>query len=157
MFYFHQTRKPDFKNIKKIDYDEYWRKRGFEMRLKLMEREVIFFDWIKDNSRVLDVGCGNSRLLYELKTKKNCGVTGIDISPLVTDGLSKLGIKSRTSDIQSTSFQIEENYDYIIASETLEHLVNPEDLLAKLYSHTQYFVLSVPNSAFYRYRITQNT
>src|SRR3989338_1595932 len=94
MFYFHQTRKPDFKNIKKIDYDEYWRKRGFEMRAKLMEREVIFFDWIKNDSKVLDVGCGNSRLLYELKTKKNCDVTGVDFPPLVPEGLSKLGIKS---------------------------------------------------------------
>src|SRR3989338_1954347 len=154
MFYFHQTRKPDFKNIKKIDYNAYWDSRGFALRTKLMERERIFFNLIPQDSRVLDVGCGNSRLLYELKTKKNCLVLGVDISPLVTEGLSKLGIKSRAADIQSADFRVDGHYDYIISSETLEHLASPEDLLGKLCAHTNYFVLSVPNSAFYRYRIS---
>lgn len=153
MFYFHGSRKPDFRNIKKIDYNDYWRDRGFEMRTKLMEREVIFFDWIMENSKVLDIGCGTSRLLFELKTKKNCQVTGVDISPLVIESLQKAGIEGIVADIQSDEFRIEDHYDYIIASETLEHLSHPEDLLLKLYPHTDYFVLSVPNSAFYRYRL----
>ena len=92
MFYFAGSRKPDFRRSKKINYDDYWRDRGFEMRSKLMEREHIFFDWIKDGSKVLDIGCGTSRLLFELKNKKHCEVTGVDISPLVIESLKKAGI-----------------------------------------------------------------
>ena len=153
MFYFAGSRKPDFRRSKKINYDDYWRDRGFEMRSKLMEREHIFFDWIKDGSKVLDIGCGTSRLLFELKNKKHCEVTGVDISPLVIESLKKAGINGIVADIQSDAFQLTGHYDYIIASETLEHLSQPEDLMAKLSPHTDFFVLSVPNSAFYRYRI----
>lgn len=152
MFYFPGTRKPDFSKIKKINYDDYWKSRGFKLREKLMAREAIFFNWIPQGARVLDIGCGNSRLLLELKEKKGCDVAGIDISPLVIDGLKDLGIKGITADIQGPDFTPEDRYDYIIASEVLEHLSQPEELVSKLLDHAKYFVLSVPNSAFYRYR-----
>lgn len=153
MFYFRGTRKPDFRNIRNIDYDEYWRTRGFELRSKLMERERIFFDWIAEGSSVLDVGCGNSRLLYELKTKKNCRVAGYDTSQLVLEGQKKFGVQVRTADIEAPDFVIGGVYDYIIASEVLEHLRLPEDLLRKLLPHAQHLAISIPNSAFYRYRL----
>jgi len=152
MFYFKGTRKPDFRNIKEIDYNEYWRTRGYALRSKLLERERIFFDWIKEGASVLDIGCGNSRLLYELQTKKNCHCQGVDFSSLAVEGLRKAGVNAEVCDIESESFQISENYDYIILSEILEHLRLPENLIAKLKPRTLYFTISVPNSAFYRYR-----
>lgn len=118
-----------------------------------MAREKIFLDWIPAGAKVLDVGCGNSRLLLELKNQKNCDVTGIDVSPLVIQSLKPLGINGIVANIEDENFKINESFDYIIASETLEHLRQPEDLIAKLYPRTNYFVISVPNSAFYRFRI----
>lgn len=154
MFYFKGTRKPDFTKIQKIDYDRFWAERGFEMRSKLLEREEVFFDWVKEASKVLELGCGNSRLLWELKKKKNCDVLGQDISSLAVKGLQKEGIRAEVANIESADFEIKGNFDYIIMSEFLEHLRIPEDLIAKLYHHTRFFVLSVPNSAFYRYRFS---
>lgn len=153
MFFFHGTRKPDFRNIKKIDYDQYWKERGFKLRDKLLEREVIFFDWIKDNSLVVDVGCGNSRLISELKNKKNCQVFGIDISSLVIDNLKQLGIKGKVANIESDDFNLEQRCNYLILSEVLEHIRNPEDLILKIKNKADYFLITVPNSAFYRYRL----
>ena len=152
MFYFHGDRKPDFKKINKIDYDRYWQNRGFELRDKLMERERIFFNWIKSNSSVADIGCGNSRLLLELKKKKNCQVFGIDVSSLVIDELNKIGIKGDIVDIESKDFNLEKKFDCLILSEVLEHLRHPEDLILKLKKQTKYLLISIPNSAFYRYR-----
>lgn len=152
MFYFHGTRKPDFRGIKKIDYNRYWRERGFELRDKLLEREEIFFDWISPGSLAADIGCGNSRLIYELKEKKNCCVFGIDISPLVIDNLKGMGIKGRVVDIESDGFNLEEKFNYLIISEVLEHIRNPEDLILKLKDKADYLIISAPNSAFYRYR-----
>lgn len=153
MFYFRGTRKPDFKKIEKINYDEYWKTRGFALRSRLMEREIIFFDWIKTGSKVLDVGCGNSRLLYELKNRKDCVVTGLDTSPLVIEGQKQSGISAQVMDIESPKFILDQSYDYIIASELLEHLRQPEDFIRKLAPHAKFLVISVPNSAFYRYRL----
>ncbi|MFA5022547.1 MAG: methionine biosynthesis protein MetW [Patescibacteria group bacterium] len=156
MFYFKGTRKPDFKNIKKvIDYDQYWRVRGFKIRDKLMAREKICFDWIKPDSSVLDVGCGNSRFLYELKKNKNCQVYGLDVSGLVIDSLAQEGIAGRVIDITKTDFDFikEKEFDYIILNEVLEHVINPEEIIGKLKGKGRFFILSVPNTGFYRYRI----
>ncbi|OGY50277.1 MAG: hypothetical protein A3J65_04580 [Candidatus Buchananbacteria bacterium RIFCSPHIGHO2_02_FULL_45_11b] len=153
MFYFRGTRKPNFSKINKLDYDEYWQERGFAMRGKLMEREEIFFSWVSPKSKVLDIGCGNSRLLLELKQKKACEAAGIDISPLVVENLEKNGIRGRIFDLAKDDLALEEKYDYIILSEILEHLSQPEDLIARLSNQTKYFIISVPNSAFYRYRL----
>lgn len=153
MFYFRGTRKPDFSKIKKIDYDEYWQERGFEIRSKLFEREEIFFNWINKGSRVFDIGCGNSRLLYELKNQKNCHVKGLDICQQVIDNLDKIDIETRKADITLDNFSIKGNYDYIIISEVLEHVAQPEDLINKLKDQADYLLISIPNSAFYRYRL----
>jgi len=154
LFYFKGTRRPDFRNIsRKLDYNQYWQRRGFTLRDKLMEREVIFFNWIQPNSKVVDVGCGNSRLLYELKNKKSCQVLGIDISSLVIENLRKLGIPGKVVDIQNSNFRLNYSCDYIILSEVLEHISQPEDLIQRLKNQTRYFLISIPNSAFYRYRI----
>ncbi|MFH1551677.1 MAG: class I SAM-dependent methyltransferase [bacterium] len=152
MFYFHGSRKPDFTNIIRNNYDDYWEKRGFKLRDKLLEREEIFFKWINPKSSVIDIGCGNSRLLFELKNKKACEVCGIDISHLVIDELNKIGINSKVSNIESDDFNIDKQFDYLIISEVLEHLRYPEDLILKLKKQAKYLLISIPNSAFYRYR-----
>lgn len=153
MFRFHGSRTPNFSKIKRISYDDYWTERGFQLRSKLMEREVIFFDWITQGSTVLDVGCGTSRLLFELKKQKQCQVTATDISPLVVTSLQRAGIDAFVANIEDPDFQLTDHYHYVVCSETLEHLAQPEELVAKLKAAADYLVLSVPNSAFYRYRL----
>jgi methionine biosynthesis protein MetW len=157
MFNFIGTRKPDFKNISKEVYRDYWKDKGAEMRSKLMEREVIFLDWIPEGSKVLSIGCGNSRLLFELKKRKNCSVYGLDIENSVVAMLNKQGIKASTADISKDDFDLTNyfdfKFDYIILSELLEHLALPEKLVLKIKNNSFFFAISVPNSAFYRYRI----
>ncbi len=140
--------------MKKMDYDEYWRQRGFTMRNKLFEREQIFFDWIPQGSKVLDIGVGTSRLLVELKNRKQCTCHAMDVSPLVIEALQKEGIKGWTADLEDKNFTLPEQYDYIVLSEVVEHLREPEELLEKLSRSTKYFIISIPNSAFYRYRLS---
>lgn len=152
-FYFSGTRKPNFKDIKYFDYDQYWKSRGLKLRNKLRNREKIFIDWIKDNSRVADLACGNSPILLELKNKKKCEVTGFDISSLIVEVQNDNGVNAKTVNISATDFDLPEDYDYIILSEILEHLVYPEKLIEKVLDKSKFFMISVPNSAFYRFRL----
>jgi methionine biosynthesis protein MetW len=156
MFHFIGTRKPDFKNISRDIYHDYWKDKGDKMRSILMEREDIFFEWIPERSKVLSIGCGNSRLLYELKQKKKCEACGIDIEDSVVGMLNRQGIRSFKADISRDDFDLGKifsfKFDYIILSELLEHLAMPENLMLKIRKCSNYFAVSIPNSAFYRYR-----
>ncbi len=143
---------PLFPNIGRLDYSDYWRERGFTLQSKLREREVMILGLIPAGARVLDVGCGNSRLPVELK-RKGCEVSVADISPIVLDAFKKEGIAGVTLDLDTIASEpVPEGYDYIIMSEVLEHTRNPEEILKKLASHTKRFVLTIPNSAFYPFR-----
>ena len=153
MFYFNGTRKPDFRNIQRIDYDSYWNHRGVNINKKLKEREMTMMGLIAPGSLVYDVGCGSSRLPLEL-AKKGCEVCVADISPVILQEFTKHAIKTEKIDLTSiTSMAVKGRYDYIILSEVLEHLSNPEEVITAYSAHTDFFLLTVPNSAFYRYRL----
>jgi methionine biosynthesis protein MetW len=152
MLYFEGTRKPDFRNISNINYDEYWRARGFNISGKLKEREVIVRGLIKKNSKILDVGCGNSLLPLKLKEDGH-NVSVADISSVVLKGYSENGISALELDLDKVSlFNSNESFDYIILSEVLEHTKNPEEIISTLKKYTERFIITIPNSAFYRYR-----
>ena len=36
-------------------------------------------NWIEDNSKVLDLGCGDGEILFELKKTKNINSLGVEI------------------------------------------------------------------------------
>jgi len=161
MFYFAGSRKPDFKNtsLKKSIFDDYWQMNGYGLRNKLMDREEIFFDWISAGSKVLSIGCGNSRLPYELIQKKQCFVFAIDLAESVIETQQKQGVKAYRVDVGNPVdfgkiFGDEHiKFDYVIMGELLQQLRLPEELLHNLEGHAQYLAISIPNSAFYRYRI----
>lgn len=155
-FFFFGTRKPNFKNIQYLDYDKYWQHRGVKIRRreKLRDREKIFINWIDKGASVLDIACGDSPLLLNLKERNGCQVEGMDISSLIVNEQKKVGVSATVADINSEDFQLKKKYDYIILSEVLEHLVFPEKLLAKIKKQAKYLIISFPNSAFYRYRIS---
>jgi len=140
------------KNIKFFNYDQYWDDSGEKIRNKLREREQIFIDWIKPGSAVLDIACGNSLLPFELSSKKGCIVEAFDISPKVIQEQQVKRINAQVRDLTDKNFKLEKKYDYIIASEILEHLAYPEVLLDKIKNNARFFLISVPNSAFYRFR-----
>jgi methionine biosynthesis protein MetW len=153
MFYFEGTRKPDFSKIEKIDYNEYWRERGFSLNKKLKEREVIILDVIEPKSKIIDIGCGNSLLSVKLK-ERGFDVTVADISDIVLKEFEKYRISTKKIDLENTNLiNLGNKFDYIILSEVLEHTKNPEEIIKKLKNFTDNFIITIPNSAFYRYRL----
>ncbi len=150
---FQWTRKPDFRNVKNLDYDLYWKQRGFLFNSKLKERENIILNNIGPRSKVLDIGCGNSRLALELK-HKNCDIHVADISKVVLNEYNKNGISTHQIDLASLNFADINNeyWDVIILSEVLEHTPNPEEIIDQLRSITDKMIITIPNSAFYKFR-----
>lgn len=144
-----------FKKIALFDFDYkvYWKNRDVKIRQRLLEREKIFFDWIKSKTKVLDIAVGNSGLLLSLKKDKACNVHAFDISQEVVDAQNKSGVAAEKKDISLDDFNILEKYDIVILSEILEHLPTPEALIKKIADKAKFFLVSIPNSAFYKFRL----
>lgn len=88
---------------------------------------------------ILDLGCMDDYLLKKLPP--GFEYTGIDENPLCDNEKIK---KIRVEDIKTKKF------DIVIATEVLEHLDNPVDLIKKLKTLSKRFILiSVPNEPFF--------
>lgn len=144
-----------FKKIALFDFDYkvYWENRGVKIRQRLLEREKIFFDWIKPKTKVLDVAVGNSGLLSSLKKEKMCEVYAFDISQEAVDAQNNYGVIAERKNISLDDFNIADTYEVLILSEILEHLPLPEALMKKIASKAKFFLVSIPNSAFYKFRL----
>ncbi len=102
-----------------------------------------------DKLSILEVGCGYGSNLLKLKSiYQNADVYGIEIMERVAEiGGSILNIIHGNIEDKNLPYQ-ENNFDYIIVGDVLEHLHNPEDILLYLKNYLKkdgYIIASIPN------------
>ena len=139
--------------LSEMDYDEYWKLFG---GIKgEVPRSAVICDLIKEGSSVLDLGCGDGTLLAALVAQRRVKASGVDISKEALRLARNRGLTDlRLVDLGSAEFTITNEYDYITITEVLEHIPNPEDLLAKATGHFRNaLIVSVPNVGYYTHRI----
>ncbi len=154
MFKFPWIRKPNFKTIS-LDYNEYWGQRGLKIKQNIRPREQIIFDVIPQQKKVIDIGCGNSALPIKLKNKP-CDITVMDISDMMLKAYSEYDIKTITANIEYLKEKDplkKLHYDWVVLSEILEHIKNPEEIIEYLKNHVDNFAITIPNSALYWFRL----
>ena len=110
---------------------------------------------VRDGAHVIDIGCGDGTLLNVLK--KNRHVTGdgveIDITEFeeaVADGNTLLWEDAD----EGISLVPDRHYDMAICSETLQVVQNPRGLLHEALRLADEAIVSFPNFAAYRIRLT---
>jgi methionine biosynthesis protein MetW len=138
------------------DYDGYWRIRGNGSAP--LKRAMLVAEHIRPASTVLDVGCGTGELLRYLSGRASDNkTTGIDISLDCVRQLTSEGYEAHQLDVTSDDFDrfLEPRcFDYIVITEVLEHLPEPEKLMSALKGHfNSELIVSIPNSGFYRHRL----
>ena len=114
--------------------------------------EVILRE-IPRESRVIDLGCGNGRLLTRLRDDLNCSVLGVELDDAnfktgISRGLPVLNIDldENLADVPSDSFE------WAILSETLQEVRHPKTLVMEMMRIARRAIIVVPNFAQWKIR-----
>jgi 2-polyprenyl-3-methyl-5-hydroxy-6-metoxy-1,4-benzoquinol methylase len=116
---------------------------------QVTQQEVAGFVSGKDN-RILEIGCGEGYTgAYLKKTGQAKEVHGIELMPAAAQSARQRLDSVITGDLEKIEFPFEHQYfDYILATDTLEHLVEPMNVLKRIKSVLKpngIIIASVPN------------
>ncbi len=114
----------------------------------------IIASWIKPESTVLGLGCGEGELLYYLKHEKNVQETGIEIKDSRVTLCIEKGLSVLQGDINKEIRDYSDNsFDYCILSQTLQQVYNPEGLINEMLRVGKKVIVSFPNFGHYKIRL----
>jgi homoserine O-acetyltransferase len=108
---------------------------------------------IEPNSTVLDVGCGDGELLANLVRDRGIKGEGIELDQeLVLDCVCRrLPIIQQDAE-QGLGYYGDKSFDYVILSQTVQTIQNPEKVLKELLRVGKKVIVSFPNFAYWRCR-----
>ena len=118
---------------------------GIHPKHRLMNYHQFFVDNVDPQDTVLDIGCGNGFLTYDV-AKKAKSVTAIDLNEdnieFAKRNFNKDNIKYICMD--AAQLNCEEEFDTVIMSNVLEHIDNRYDFLLKIKKLANRFLIRVP-------------
>ena len=94
---------------------------------------IAISNWIEPHSTVMDLGCGNGRLLRHLHDKKHVTGYGVELDiEKVTECIAG-GVNVIQTNLDKGLGHFESNsFDYVILSLTLQAMRNPKALLEEI-------------------------
>lgn len=110
-------------------------------------------NWIREGSKVLDLGCGEGSLGALLIRQKNCTVYGIEIDKRGVEQAIKKGVKAEVGDLDMGLSYPDNSFDYVILNETLYMVYDPERVLQEALRVGREVIVSFPNFAFWYARL----
>jgi homoserine O-acetyltransferase len=109
---------------------------------------------IEPNSTVLDIGCGDGQLLANLTADKNIKGVGIELDQDLVAACVNRGLPIIQHDIEhGLENYTDKSYDYVIFSQTVQTIKNPEKVFAELLRIGRKVIVSFPNFAHWRCRV----
>ena len=119
-----------------------------------MKREFkIIADLLKDNSRVLDVGCGDGTLMEFLIKEKNIDARGLELKEENVKKCISKGLSVIEGNAENELGQFpDKSFDYVVLSQTLQAFINPVSVLDHLLRIGRSSIVSIPNFGYWKVR-----
>ena len=120
-----------------------------------MKKEFkIIADLIENNTRVLDVGCGDGTLMKYLKDEKNIDTRGLEILKNNVQNCISKGLSVIEGDAEKDLHQFPNlSFDYVVLSQTLQAFYNPEKVIDDLLKVANKAIVTIPNFGYWKVRL----
>ena len=133
--------------------------RKLDFIVEQIERRAEFQD--KKNIKILDIGCGRGNISLPLASL-GYQVLGIDLD---TNSIEEVKNRNNFNNAQfrvqdASTLDIDEKYDFIIASEVVEHIEEPTEFLKSLKNILKqkgFLIVTIPNGKSLEERIRKFT
>ncbi len=114
----------------------------------------LIMEQIQRNGRILDLGCGDGRLLCRLRDELGCSIQGIELDhQQVVESISK-GVPILQADLDEGMKEIpDQSFDYAVLSQTLQQVLLPRELLQQMLRVAKRAIVVVPNFGHWRVRV----
>jgi methionine biosynthesis protein MetW len=120
-----------------------------------MKKEFkIISELIENNTRALDVGCGDGTLMKYLKDEKHVDTRGLEISKKNVQDCTRKGLFVIEGNAEKDLHQFPNlSFDYVILSQTLQAFYNPEKVIDDLLRVANKAIVTIPNFGHWKVRI----
>lgn len=113
-------------------------------------------EWVTPNARVLDLGCGDGKLLKHLKTALNITGYGMEIDPVknvkaIQAGLNVIQSNLNEDDIEE--YFEKDSFDFIIMTQALQVVRRPDLLLEQMLTTGKECIITFPNFGHWKNRL----
>ena len=108
---------------------------------------------LPNNTRVLDVGCGDGSLMNLLVKEKNIEVRGLELEKHNVQECIYKGLPVIQGNAETELYQFpDQSFDYVVLSQTLQAFYNPDKVLKELLRIGKSVVVSIPNFGYWKVR-----
>ena len=119
-----------------------------------MKKEFkVIADLLPNNTRVLDVGCGDGSLMNLLNKEKNIEVRGLELEKNNVQECIYKGLPVIQGNAETELYQFpNQSFDYVVLSQTLQAFYNPDKVLKELLRIGKSVIVSIPNFGYWKVR-----
>ena len=119
-----------------------------------IELSKIINNWVPDDSKVIDFGCGDGSLLKELMDTKKVLGYGVEINNTKIQKCIAKGVPVIKQDIDLGINEFESsNFDLSIMARSIQCLKNPANALKGMLKLSKRCVVTLPNLGYWRCRL----
>ena len=119
-----------------------------------MKKEFkVIADLLPNDTRVLDVGCGDGALMDFLVKEKNIEVRGLELNQNNVQECIYKGLPVIQGNAETELYQFpKQSVDYVVLSQTLQAFYEPDKVLRELLRIGKSVIVSIPNFGYWKVR-----